>query len=235
MKRAVVNEIEAPKPKREFWGLLRRRPCLIPTWRGWLVLGLSFAMLALGVLRGLYPFLSPVKPIPEGVLVIEGWAPDYSLETAIAEFRQNHYEKLYVTGGPLEFGTFLSEFRTYAERGAASLLKMGLTTNEVQAVPAPFARQDRTYTAAAALRDWLRERRLAPTKIHLLSDGPHARRSWLLYRKAFGKGVEVGVTSIPSRFYDPHNWWRSSAGVRNVVDETVAYVYAILFFRTRGE
>jgi len=235
MKRAVVNELNAPKARRKFWGLLRPRPCLVPTWRAWLVLLSGIILLAIVALRGVYPFLALTKPLSGGVLVIEGWVDDDSLLVAVTEFQRNHYEKLYVTGGPLDFGSFLSEYRSYAERGAASLVKMGLQTNEVQAVPAPFARQDRTYTAAAALRDWLRERRLTPTKIHLLSDGPHARRSRLLYRKAFGKEIEVGVTAIPSRHYDPGHWWRSSAGVRNVVDEAVAYVYAIFFFRTHGE
>ncbi|HTL58501.1 MAG TPA: hypothetical protein VL361_22630 [Candidatus Limnocylindrales bacterium] len=235
MKRAMVNDLNAPKTSREFLGLLQRRSCLIPTWRGWLLLLLGFIMLAVLARRCAYPFLALTKPVPGGVLVIEGWAQDDVLQVAVSEFRRNHYEKLYVTGGPLDYGSFLSEYRTFAERGAASLVKMGLGTNEVQAVPAPFARQDRTYTAAVALRDWWREHRLAPMKVHLLSEGPHARRSRLLYRQALGKKVDVGITAIESRNYDPRHWWRSSAGVRNVTDEWIAYLYVILFFRTRGE
>jgi hypothetical protein len=221
--------------KREFWGLVRRRQCLAPTWCGWLVLVLGFAAMGLVSIRCIYPFLATNNPPSGGVMVVEGWASDFALDYVVAEFRRNHYDTIYVTGGPLEVGSFLSEYRTYAERGAATLVKMGLGTNDVQAVPAPFARQDRTYTAAAALRNWWREHGKAPRTVNLMSDGPHARRSRLLYRKALGKGVYVGVTALQDRNYDPKHWWRSSAGFRNVVDESVAYLYAILFFRARGE
>jgi hypothetical protein len=221
--------------KKESWGLFRRRQCVVPTWRGWLVLALSLATLGIVSLRCIYPFLATNNPCSDGVMVVEGWDSDFTLDYVIAEFRRNHYDKIYVTGGPLEIGSFLSEYRTYAERGAATLVKMGLTTNEVQAVPAPFARQDRTYTAAVALRQWWREHGLAPTTVNLMSEGPHARRSRLLYRKALGKEVQVGVTALQDRSYDPKHWWHSSAGFRNVVDESIAYLYAILFFRTRGE
>jgi len=222
---------EGKKP----WGLMRRRQCFVPTWRGWLVLALVLATLAVVSVRRIYPFLAANDPCPGGVMVTEGWASDRTLDYVVAEFRRNHYEKIYVTGGPLEIGSLVSEYRTYAERGAAVLVKMGLTTNEVQAVPGPITRQDRIYTAAAALRNWWREHGIAPKTVNLISDGPHARRSRLFYRKALGKEVQVGVVALPSRDIDPKHWWRSSAGFRNVVDELVGYVYAVLFFQTRGE
>jgi hypothetical protein len=221
--------------KKEFWGLVRHRQCPVPTWRGWLVLLLIFSALGMISVRCLYPFLAVNDPPAGGVMVVEGWASDFTLDTAVTEFRRNHYDRIYVTGGPLEIGAFLSEYRTYAERGAATLIKMGVSTNDVQAVPAPFARQDRTYTAAVALRNWWSQHGMAPSTVNLMSDGPHARRSRLLYRKALGKGVYVGVTALKDRNYDPKHWWRSSAGFRNVADESIAYLYAIFFFRARGE
>ena len=221
--------------KREYWGLLRRRQCVLPTWRGWLVLVLFCLAVGIAGIRSLYGFLAPNDPLPGGVMVVEGFASDYALEAVVAEFHRHHYEKVYVTGGPLDIGTFLSEYRTFAERGLATLVKMGLTTNEVQAVPAPYERQDRTYSAAAALRDWWRKHGLVPTRVQLMSDGPHARRSRLLYRKALGKSIQVGVLAVEEKNYDPKHWWRSSAGFRNVVDESIAYLYAVLLFRPHGE
>ena len=124
----------------------------------------------------------------------------------------------------------MSEYKTYAQRGAAVLLKLGLTTNEVQAVPAPLVPQDRTYTSAVALRNWLREHNLKPARLHLMSEGPHARRSWLLFEKAFGRDVVVGITSVPAAGYDPKRWWRTSLGVRGVISEALAYGYARFLF-----
>ena len=220
---------------RAFWGLLSRRPCLVPTLRGWLVLAATLAAVVITGARALGPFLTTNDPLPGGVLVIEGWAPDYAMEAAIAEFRRNHYDKLFVTGIPLEQGAPLSEYKTYAELGAAVLVKLGLDTNAVQAVPAPGVRQDRTYSMAMALRNWLRDHGMSPAKVNLMTLGPHARRSRLLFEKALGNEVAVGITSIPSRDFDPAHWWRSSAGVRDVIGETLAYGYARLLFRPPRE
>jgi hypothetical protein len=211
-------------------GCLRRRQCLVPTLRGWLVLVLGLAAVVVISGRGIPRFLSVNDPRPGGVLVVEGWAPDYAMEAAIAEFNRNHYDKLFVTGIPLDQGTPLSEYKTYAELGAAVLLKLGLSTNVVQPVPVAAVRQDRTYAMASGLKRWMDAHGMVQTNINLITIGPHARRSRLLFEKALGKGVTVGVVAIPSPTFDPAHWWRSSAGVRDIIGETLAYAYARLLF-----
>jgi len=215
---------------RRFWGLLDRRECWVPTRRGWVVVMLLGAGLGVLTLRGSYPFLAVTDPIPGGALVVEGWEPDYALAQALAEFKRNPYTKLYVTGGPLEQGAPLSEYKTYAELGAAMLVRMGLSADSVQAVPAARARQDRTYASAVALRRWLRERGLKPTSLTVISLGTHARRSRLLFEKAMGESARVGILAIEDRSYDAQRWWRYSQGVRAVTTEMIAYGYARLLF-----
>ena len=221
--------------KKACWGLFRRRSLAVPTWLGWLVLLFSGIALALVGIRCIYPFLAVNNPLPGGALVVEGWSWDYDFAYVVAEAHRHHYDKIYVTGGPFELGAALSGYQTHAERGAARLVQMGLSTDEVQAVPAPAHRQDRTYTAAAALRNWWQDHGVKPTSINLITDGPFSRRSRLLYIKALGKGVHVGVTSLPQQKFDPKHWWRTSIGFRTVVDESIGYFYALLFFRTHGE
>jgi uncharacterized SAM-binding protein YcdF (DUF218 family) len=222
--------------KKRCWGLMRCRPCLVPTWRGWLLLVLCFLAASWLVVRGIGPFLAVSEPVPGGaapggVLVVEGWARDYVLETVVQEFRREHYDKVFVTGGPLEWGAPLAEYKTYAQRGAAILLRLGLETNSVDAVPSPLVRQDRTYASAVTLKQWWRAHGLAPTKVLLITEGAHARRSWLLFEKALGKNVSVGVEAAPDPDYDLDHWWRSSAGVRGIIGEALAYGYARLLFR----
>lgn len=216
--------------ERKLWGLLRRRSCLIPSFRGWITLGLSLLVFAMVVFKCLLPFLALNDPISDGLLVVEGWLPDYGLEIAAEEFKRDHYQKIYVTGGPLEYGSHLTAYKTYAQLGAATLVKLGLDSNVVEPVPAPLVRQDRTYTSALILKKWLLDHGVMPTRIHLISDGAHSRRSRLLYQKAMGDGVFIGVTSIPPKDYDQRHWWRYSAGVRNVISEALAYLYARLLF-----
>jgi hypothetical protein len=214
-----------------FWGLVRRRTILLPTFRGCLIILLATALVLFWVFRGLHPFLAVNDPISDGILVVEGWTPDYGMELARDTFRRDHYDRIYVTGGPIEYGMHLSAFQTYAQLGAATLVKLGLDSNVVQAVPGPLVIQDRTYYSALSLKKWLLEHGITPTRILLLSDGPHTRRSRLLYQMAMGKAVKVGSMAIPPKDYDEKHWWRYSAGVRSVISESVAYVYArFLFF-----
>ena len=67
------------------------------------------------------------------------------------------------------------------------------------------------------------------SSINVLTEGAHARRTRLLYQKAFGKNVAVGVVAISNPNYDPTQWWRYSDGVREVIGESIAYVYARFF------
>lgn len=219
------------KENRTCWGLLRRRQCLVPTWRGGVLLLLVLALLLLLAGRYMHPFLAVTDSIPGGVLVVEGWVPDNAFEAARQEFKRNHYEKLFVTGGPIDHGERLAEYKTQAECGAAILIKSGLSSNLVQAIPSPLVKQDRTFTEAVTLKKWLRDNSQSVTKVNLITEGPHARRSRLLFEKALGKDVQVGVISVPMLSYDPERWWRSSPGVRIMIGEALAYGYARFIFR----
>jgi hypothetical protein len=60
--------------------------------------------------------------------------------------------------------------------------------------------------------------------------GAHARRTRLLFQKALGPDIKVGVIAIETRNYDGRHWWRSSTGVREVLTEGIGYLYSKFFF-----
>lgn len=213
-----------------YWGFLQYKKCLVPTWRGFLLLMLlSIGFITLAVFK-VHSFLAVTETVATEVLVVEGWVPDYILEETMAEFKRGHYRKLYVTGGPIERGGVLSEYKTYAELGAATLIKMGMNNDELEAVPSLFVQQDRTYTSALALRNRLRRQSMGDASINLVSEGAHSRRSRLLFQDVFGEDSSVGIIAVEDRSYNPRRWWEFSAGVRAVVDESFAYVYARIIF-----
>src|SRR2546423_138399 len=131
--------------KRALLACLQRRECWCLTWRGRIVLLLFLFGLGIAGLLGIHPFLAPNRPVTSSLLVVEGWVADYGFKAAAAEFSRGGYQKLFVTGGPLEVGAPLVDYKTYAELGAATLLKYGINSNSVQAVPAPRVQQDRTF------------------------------------------------------------------------------------------
>ena len=65
--------------------------------------------------------------------------------------------------------------------------------------------------------------------IDVVSLGVHARRSWFLFEKIFSS-VNVGVIAISPNEYDVSRWWLSSGGVRDVISESIAYLYARFIF-----
>ena len=216
---------------RFFLGLLHRRECVLPTWRGWiLLLGVAAAAVAT-VMLGVCSFLAVNDPVPGGILVIEGWSPECVHQEALAEWKRNHYDKLYVTGGPIDGRSPLGDFKTCADLGVAILLRLGADQSIIQPVPSPLVVKDRSYADATALRKWLRERGPVPDKINLISLGPHSRRSRLLFQEAFAGQARVGIISIEEPGFDHHRWWVSSGGVRAIVGESIAYLYARFIFR----
>ncbi|MGB8166731.1 MAG: hypothetical protein WCF18_04520, partial [Chthoniobacteraceae bacterium] len=76
---------------RSFLGLLHRRECLLPTALGWVAILLLMTLAAVSAVRGAYGFLAVEDSVPGGVLVAEGWEPDYALAEALAEFRRQPY------------------------------------------------------------------------------------------------------------------------------------------------
>jgi len=183
------------------------------------------------IFNHLYNFLSVNAPLPQAdLLVVEGWLPDYGIEAAIAQFEQKSYQKVVTTGLPLSRGYYLAEYKTYAELSAATFQALNFNSDQLVAVPGAKVIKDRTYHSALALRDWLSTTELEVNSIDLFSFGPHTRRSWLLFKQALEPKVKVGAIAVEPLDYDPDSWWQSSEGVRSVLSETIAYIYARYFW-----
>jgi len=217
-------------PRKKFWGLFRRRECLVPTWQGLLLFTLLGVTLMVTAALKVHPFLAVTESVPAEVLVVEGWAPDYVMDEAKVEFERHHYRKLYVTVGPRGFGAPLSKYKTDAEFGAAILIRKGMSEGVIEAVPSAPVRHDRTYFSAVAVKNRMLQHAESGTSITVITLGTHARRSRLLFQKAFGEGSRIGIISIEDRDYDPERWWKSSAGIRTVLYEMIAYIYAVVIF-----
>jgi hypothetical protein len=60
----------------------------------------------------------------------------------------------------------------------------------------------------------------------------------MLFKEAIGEEIPVGIIACEYREYDPKRWWITRSGVRIVLNETIAYLYAKLVFdpeRVRAE
>ncbi len=112
----------------------------------------------------------------------------------------------------------------------ARLQHLGLSNEEVIATASKKIKKDRTYASAIALKELLLAENIEESNVHLITVGPHGRRSRYLFQLALGSDHTVGISSLEESGYDSKNWYTTSAGVRTVLGELIAYLYTRVFF-----
>jgi uncharacterized SAM-binding protein YcdF (DUF218 family) len=218
-------------PRRAFWGLFDRKERWSLSWRGRLIVASALLLVAALVLKGVYPFLATTRRADASILVVEGWIHQYAIRAAVEEFRRGSYQRVLTTGGPVKgSGGYVNDYQTDASVAAELLTKNGVASEFVEMVPSHVMDRDRTYGSAVALRNWFRAHNLVAPSLNVLTEDVHARRSRLLFQKALGKDIRVGIIAVPNPDYDSRRWWRYSAGVKDVGSEMAGYVYARLLF-----
>jgi hypothetical protein len=218
------------KTRTRFFGLQKRKEKWALTWRGRFVALAALAILAVIFVLKVHPFLAVTERVETQYLVVEGWIPNYALEESIAEFRSKPYVKIFTVGANPLSGVNVEKKDSVAVGAAARMKWMGVSPDLIQPVPAHIKYRNRTYESALALRKWLEDNHEPVTSFNLVTVGPHARRSRLLFEKAFDGQVRVGIISVEDREYDPNHWWKYSEGVKEVIGEGVGYVYARFIF-----
>lgn len=174
----------------------------------------------------IHPFLASTHRVSAKVLVVEGWIPDYAIEEAIREFKDGGYLILFTTGGPLQLGGHLSAHGDFAHIATATLTRLGFPTNQLHTVPTTEKYRNRTYASAVALKEYSLRHGISLDALNLVSEGTHARRSRLCFQRALGREAKVGVISVENRDYDSNCWWRYSSGVKTILGESLALLYA---------
>jgi hypothetical protein len=218
------------KPKRKLCGLLTRKEKWVLSWRGRLVAWTAILILGLFFIFSIHPFLAITERENTPYLVIEGWIPNYALQEGIAEFKSKPYQMIFTVGSDPLTGKYIEPGDSIAIEAAARLKWMGMDPDMVQAVPANIKYRNRTFQSAVALRKWIEEKHLPVTSFNLVTLGPHARRSRMLFEKAFEGQATVGIISVENREYDPKRWWKYSEGVKEVIGEGIGYFYARFIF-----
>lgn len=212
--------------------LFDRRVRWGPTRLGWIV-GFGFAVICVaGALQCAHPFLALDRPVGAEVLVIEGWLPEYALRQCVPIIRRGTYKQIITVGGPATgYPPPVKDDDTLAYVAMMTLRRAGVDPKSIQMVPTKSASRDRTFHFASDLRRWLNSREVPAKSVDVVTLGVHARRSRLLFEKALGPEVRVGVIALLNEEYDPSRWWRYSEGVKELIAESAGYLYARFFFR----
>ena len=198
--------------------------------RGWLALFAVLLGLVLTFGFGVHPFLTVTERVPADLLVVEGWSPARTMRQAASEFLQDGYTHMVLIRPVLETGDQYETGRYSGDYMSRILLADGVPTNQLTTLFPNVAQKDRTYHSALTVKQWAQEHGMNVKSLDVATVGPHSRRSRLMYQKAFGSGIKIGVIAMDDHEYDPRRWWRTSEGVREVIGESIAYLYARLIF-----
>ena len=214
--------------RRALGGILVRKECWTLSRPAKLFLVVACAVAMLATVRFIHPFLTTTNRVQGEFLVVEGWVPTYALNEAVVLFNDGGYRKVLTSGGTVSDEWIPAD--TYAAWAATRLKKIGMKSDLIQPIPCLVSLRDRTYNSALAVKKWLQDNDPAVKSIDVVTLGPHARRTRLLFQMALGNKITVGVIAVEDRDYDPAHWWRTSEGVRTVIGEGIAYLYARLWF-----
>jgi hypothetical protein len=197
----------------------------MPTIVGWLFLLLICVATMVLLANTLYGFLAQNAPVGARVLVVEGWLGPEELEQAIQVFKNGKYEHIVTTGGPVTRWPEVNLGTDYARLAADFLAHHGVRRDLISAVPAPRSRKERTFLSAVIFRESAQRLGITLDAVDVFTAGPHARRSRLLFQMALGPMVRVGVLAARPADYAPESWWRTSAGVEQMLFQAFGFVW----------
>lgn len=171
----------------------------------------------------IHDFLAVNEPVRAEILIVEGWIwARPVMHEVVEEFQRGKYQCVVCVGGP---GKVAGE--SYANLAARRLIQLGMDTQAVHVLPVSDAERHRTFGAALAVRNWLKTEKPEVRAVNVLTLGVHARKSWVIFRKAFQPGVDVGIIAGTESDYPVQTWWISPTGIYLVLRNTMGYLYAL--------
>ena len=194
----------------------------------WFLAGMVFAFVVCGVML-VHNFLAVSQPVGHGILVVEGWIPPDTLAGSTDVLNSRNYSQVLVVGGPIQQESEddnPNHLASYDQLGAERLNKLGIDANKLVQVSTSGVRFGRTYTNATAVQNWLNTTRTPACCVDVLTAGPHARKSWVIFRSAIGDHYRVGIIAGPEVSYNPRLWFFSTTGIWNVARNLAGYAYS---------
>ncbi len=210
--------------------LFKQKMIWVPTLLGMLIIFISVVLVFILITKNTYSFLAPDVPPASKTLVIEGWIPESGLKKALDYYEANNYKYMIITGVPITQWTYSSPFSNMADASAGTMQQLFFRDTIYRAIIPSTVQRDRTYSTAIALKKLLPVWGISADTFDLFSMGAHARRSYLMFTKAF-PNARIGLITDTDPSFDHNKWYASSRGFRTVFGELISYFYSFFLFR----
>ncbi len=193
-----------------------------------MILGIALVIgvIALMIVLPVHSFLAISKPIKADVLVIEAWISNSAL-TEVAHNYARGYPYILIVGFPSSQRVKLSVSEVVLVRDY--LRTLGIEDSKMHNLFVSPDGRKRTLSFATAVKQWLLKGG-SPRFIgcNVVSEGVHARKSLLVYKRVLLGIVPVGVFAAQPSEYNPKYWFLSLIGWEWVVFDMVKYLRALI-------
>jgi uncharacterized SAM-binding protein YcdF (DUF218 family) len=214
--------------------LVQRRTLWCLTWPGAFCVALFLAAPAVWWFYCGESFLSLTERRPAEILVVEGWIGRDGVRAAATEFERGGYRYVVTSGGVSKSEGWAEAGWSYTEGARQELIRSGVPEAKIIVAPAIDVDRQRTYESALAVWRKLQSLSIKARSINIFTRGPHARRSRLVFARVEGSETKVGVISWTPSSDQAVSWWRRSNRAKELLIETVGYLFEALFNSGRG-
>ena len=125
------------------------------TFIGWLSVMFICIALFFVWLFTIHDFLAINKPLKTSVWIIEGYVPDFVLDSVADVWKTNPEIMIVCAGLPIRKGEPCVGYNNYADYNTAVLLSKGVDSLQVFSAPTQPVGKDRTFTTALSAKDKL--------------------------------------------------------------------------------
>jgi hypothetical protein len=206
--------------------LFKPRTIWLPTWQGWALLFLILAGLFTVFFLNAHRFLAVTYRVADAdILVAEDWMPEVVVEATASEFRKGNYRLLLISSIH-EYNVQDNRPRNVGKSPMANrIISLGIPEDRIIECFAPATENHRSAAMARSVRDTLRQRGIKAKGVIVMAPATHARKTWLVHRRALVAEAPVGIVAITPRVYDPARWWMNSQSAKWVINNYAGLLY----------
>jgi hypothetical protein len=209
--------------------LFRRSTVIWPTWAGsCCIVFVLFLFIAAWITCG-ESYLAETHRSEADILVVEGWIGQKGISAAVQEFKRGGYRYIVASGGLTSGFWGENEPESYAQMAAREMIRLGFPQEEIVVATSGNTEKHRTFASAVAVWRTLRDAGIKPKALNVFTFGAHARRSALVFAKVNADAAKIGVVAWVPPEYQHERWWHSSERAKQLLEETIGYIYEVLF------
>ncbi|MFT5171255.1 MAG: uncharacterized SAM-binding protein YcdF (DUF218 family) [Candidatus Marinamargulisbacteria bacterium] len=150
----------------------------------------------------------PEKPV-DAVLMLGGSAHT-RLAPSVQYFRSGKANSL-VLSSPKPYNLDFPAFLVDETASVRKIMKSSYKLDRYSFLTLKGEQLTSTYEESMAFRDYCMAFDIKSAVV--VTDAYHSRRSYIIFRNALPKTVELYILPIENRLFDEENWWTSDTGV----------------------